>query len=554
MKRIGFAAVCMLLLLHLLVGCAQDADTPGDAPAPPGGTAEAPAPQDAEVDTTDAFVGEPTTITIWFMGGNSENQDAEVIEAANARLRELGLNIAINPIWTGGWGMGSPAGTALNSGDTSIDIFWTASWGLNYFAHARAGNFVRLDDPNNNLMQRYGQEMYALVDDLLWDAFRTDGLLGFGLYGVPGPKDTVAWMKLAANRTRIEYLGFDFDEVFDMNGSNHEIFFEPIFAEIMQASIDAWGDDGFFPLNQNSHVATVFSQFEANDLTGANIFDWHINPMDPALPHEPFVNFRLENELFIRTLDRIHYFWNRGFIDPRMVVEPGDVITAAEQTGRYLFAVQQYPYGHTAMFAARQQHDDVFSFVPLTRVPIMSTVSAAGSGFGISVFSPNQPEAMQLLNAMYTDNILATILSDGVEGIHWMPFIYVDSDGVEHEMIEMIPEGTATYGTWRFGMGNAFILTPRTTDGPGFFERFKAFNESGTPVSTLGFMFDSSPVAVEMAAITAVVAEYHLPLIMGALDPAVAVPSFLERLKANGAEAIRDELNRQLQEFYAARR
>ena len=558
MRKMLLVTACLLFSLLLFTGCrggdggtvappetvADDADTPAEVPA-----------NDADADTpADEPAGDAVTITVWYMGANSENQDAEVIEAANARLRELGLNIEFNPIWTGGWGMGEPASNALNTGDSSIDIFWTGSWGFNYYAHARVGNFIRIDDPDNNLLERYGQDMYNIVDDVLWDVFRTNGPSGFGLYGVPGPKDTVAWMKLNVNRSRIEYLGFDFDEIFDMNDSNHEIFFEPIFAEIMQASIDAWGDDGFFPLNQNSHVATVFSQMEANDLTGANIFNWHIDPINPALPVEPLVDLRLEDERFLRTLDRIHYFWNRGFINPSIVVEPGDTLRAAEETGQFLFSVSQYPYGATAMRAATQLHDDLFAHVPLTRVPILSTVSAAGSGFGISVFSPNQAEAMQFLNAKFTDNILATIIAEGVEGIHWNPYVYVDADGVEHHMLDPIPDGAATYSTWRFGTGNAFVITPRVTDGPGFMERFHAFNMMGVPTATMGFMFDAGPVAVEMAAITAVVAEYHMPLIMGALDPAEAVPSFLASLKANGAEAIRDEVNRQLQEFYDARR
>ena len=540
-KKILLVVACLTLALVLVTACGGTDDPTTETPATSTATTDTSA---APAATTPADTDEPaTTVSIWFMGGNAQNDDAAVVEAANARLRELGLNIEVRPIWTGGWGMGEPAQLALDTGDTSVDILWTATWGLNYFNNARVGNFIRLDDPSNNLLERYGQDMMAAVPSYLWDAFRTEGPAGFGLYGVPGPKDYAALFTLDVNNTRLAELGFDFDDIFDMNGTNYDFIFDPRLDEILAASQEMWGDN-FFPLNlEAGNFVQHFSNVDG-DLTGLNLFHFGFDPNNPALPIDPVVGLNIEDERFLRVLDRVRHFWEMGYIDPRLAIptEAGIVIGEASQAGEYLFSTGQYAYGHTAAMQASRGIDS--RFVPISR-PIISTMSAAGSGFGVSVYSRNQAAAVQFLNAWYTDNQLAVILSEGVEGIHWN---YNDEG-----LIVLDDDARATYGTWRFGMGNIFILTPRETDGHGYFDRFRAYNAAGTPTSTMGFIFNNEAVAMEMAALTGVVEQWRQSVTVGALDPATAVPAWHADLVANGVERVREELNRQLQEFYAAR-
>jgi len=484
----------------------------------------------------------PTEISIWFMGGAVED-DAAVIEAANARLQELGVNVAINPIWTGGWGMGEPAQTALDTGDTSIDIFWTGSWGLNFWTNARVGNFVRLDDPDNDLLAQYGQDMKAAVPGELWNAFTIEGPSGLGVYGIPGYKDYAQMYTWDVNVTRLEELGFDFDDLFDMDGINYDVFFEPMFEEALAAAKDMWGDT-FYPLSVESETFVRMLSNADLDLTGLNAFHLGFDPSNPALPANPTIGLNLENVHYLQVLERLHYFWEQGYIDPRLAIpgESGTVFMEGRTAGDYLFSHTVYAFGHTASASAQRGIDVRF---PRMSEPIVSSVSAAGSGFGISVYSQKQEAAMQFMNAWYTDTELAVILNDGVEGIHWN----YDDDG----MIVLDHEARADYGPWRFGMGNIFILNPRDTDGIGYFEGFRAYNEAGTATSLLGFTFNGENVSAEVAALLGVVEQYHQAVTVGALNPADAVPEYLDALRANGLDRVLDELNAQLQAFYAAR-
>jgi len=536
----------MAMLLALVVGCAGDpgATQPGTAGNDGGETGNGGGTGGTTSDTQTGTPADVTEVTIWFMGGNAENNSADVIVAANARLAELGVPVAIRPVWTGGWGMGDPAQMALNTADASIDIFWTATWGLNYFNNSRTGNFVRLDDPDNNLLQQYGQAMLAEVDDTLWTAFRADGPAGLGLYGVPGPKDSAAWFKMDVNNTRLAELGYDFDDIFTLTGSNHEIIFDPIFEEIMQASKDMYGDN-FFPLNiEAGNFAQHFSS-TSGDLTGLDVFMFPYDPNNPALPARPDVSLQIDNPLFVRVLEKVRDFWNKGFIDPRLAIadEASDVIGNASREGQYLFSTGQYAYGHQGAMQLERGIDCIF--IPLSTRPIVDTMSAAGSGFAVSVYSQNPEAAVMLLNAWYTDNELANILCYGVEGVHWSREA-LGMIALNNEARESTP-----YQTWRNGMGNVFMLSPTDADGADFIDGFRAYNENGVATAFAGFVFDNSSVEIQHAAIRTVVDEYRLILTVGGIDTATGVENFRNALIAAGANEYLAELQRQLDAFWA---
>jgi len=107
------------------------------------------------------------------------------------------------------------------------------------------------------------------------------------------------------------------------------------------------------------------------------------------------------------------------------------------------------------------------------------------------------------------------------------------------------------YQTWRNGMGNVFMLTPRDIEGADFIDGFRAYNENGVSTAFAGFVFDGEAVEAAMAAMTGVVDEFRPGLTTGAMDPATAVDAYRAALMANGAGDVLAELNRQLSAFFA---
>jgi len=533
-----------MMVLFLITACStEEADTSG--PPQDDATVEqdqdTPDVQDAQEEAP-VLEGPATEVTIWFMGG-SVVEDSDVIAAANARLQELGLNITVNPVWTGGWDMGAPGQIALDTGDTSVDIYWAGSWGLIYPFNARVGNFVRLDDPNNNLLATYGQGMIDAIPDFLWDAFTVDGPQGFGIYGFPGYKDFASTSTLDVNNTRLAELGIDFYDLFDMDGVNYEVIFDPLFEEAMHAAKEMWGPS-FFPIAHDGGTwARMFSATD-HDLTDTGLFHFTFDPRNPSQPADLLPGFSYQNERYMRVQERMHHFWEQGFIDPRAAI-PGEATAAfldQRNAGEYLFSNVVYAYGHTAQASSSRGIDARF---PRVSDPLISTITATGSGFALSIYSRNQAAAVQFMNAWYTDRILADILAEGVEDTHFSR----NADGT----ITRLEGGRDRYSPWRFGMGNIFVLSPLDIDGPDYFDRFYQYNAAGTPTTFIGFTFDNSEVLTELAALAAVRAEFIQVLNTGAVDPNVAYPQLIEASMANGLGRVQEELHRQLEEFFAQR-
>jgi putative aldouronate transport system substrate-binding protein len=541
MKKILAILLALTMVFTFIAACSDDTPTvtePTPTPATPETEEAAPA-SDPEPPAS----GEPpTVVTVWFCGGNAENNSEDVVIAANARLQELGLNIEINPVFTGSWGMGEPAQIALDTGDAGIDVFWTAGWGLNYFTNARIGNFVRLDEPGG-LLETYGQDLLREVDSALWEGFRANGPSGNGLYGIPGPKDFGAARVLDVNNDRLAELGFVFEDIFTETSVNSHVIFEPIFEEILVAAKELYGDNFFSLYIEHGNFVQMIS--DGIYMVGSsNTFQYQIDPADPGRLAVPGFSMTIENARYVEALELINRWFNMGFIDPRLAIGDLDIIGEMHRAGEYLFSAGQTAYGHVN--TVREERGIDVREAPLQKV-FVDTGSATGSGFGISVYSGNQAAAMQFMNAWYTDNALANILTYGAPGIHW--------DYTADGLVELNQEAreSTPYQTWRNGMGNVFILTATTTDPGGhqYMANFRAFYEAGTATPFAGFFFDAESVDMQMAAIQGVIEEFRQALTLGAMNPDTAIPAFLAALEANGLRDVEAEMQRQVDAFLA---
>ncbi|MCL1987124.1 MAG: ABC transporter substrate-binding protein [Firmicutes bacterium] len=527
-----FLAISLLAVMFAITACSGDGGTASTG----GGTSQAGTASETAAggDSADNNQGLPdANLTVYFMGATVAS-DTEVVAAANARLAEMGYNITITPIW-GDWAAGTPIQMALDTGDNSVDIVFTSSWAVNYVPNANRGNFVRLDNPDNNLLERFGQDVRAEIPEFLWQGFMTEGTQGHGLYAVPGHKDYAQMYTWDVNAELLDELGFPFDS-FDWS---YATIFDPRLVEAMEAFLVA--RPGYYPFQIGPEGFARSLSNSDYDITGLGIFHFGFDPVNPALPERPEVITTLENPDYIRLLETFYDFFNRGFINPSVSI-PGEADaanSAAIDSGNYLISSMAYAYGHEEF--AQQQRGIDSRFPPMS-APIISTISVQGSGYAISIYSQQQEQAMRFLNAFYTDSELATILTYGVEGLHFER----NADGT----ITLDQDMRSQFAPWRNGTGNIFILPPLDVEGPDFYERFRAYNEAGTPTAFLGFVFDETPVTNEMAALRNVVAEFSPSVTTGSVDPATQVPAYLERLNANGLQRVHDELNRQLAVFF----
>lgn len=171
----------------------------------------------------------------------------------------------------------------------------------------------------------------------------------------------------------------------------------------------------------------------------------------------------------------------------------------------------------------------------------------------------NPERVLELMNLMYEDDYWNTLMRCGVEGQDWAD---ANNDGV----VEWIGRNEAAAQNdkyWRqwYGNGLSHSLLQGKVDAScvskdGFTAALKALNQNGIATPHLGFVFDQTPVKDEIAACSAIVAEYVTGQLLypaSVSDVDATMKAFQEKLTASGIEKIVAEVQTQLDAFHAAK-
>ena len=502
-----------------------------DAAADDATAEEAPAAEEIDVASLD-----PVTLKMYFHGSNVTD-DTAVMEEVNKYLQEK-LNVTLEPIW-GTWGdFDTNAVLALQGGD-DVDIYFTCSWSADeYNKFARDGYWVRLDDPENNLIEKYASDLWSTLPEVLTQGATINGSDGYGVYAVPGYKDIATQNCWDVNVPLLEKYGYTVDDI-----KNTDYYgFGDIFATVKAGE----GDD-FYPLLVEGAVLERMvdnSIIVTGDSGTGNFMSYYLDPTDVSKPGSLGVKIanKFATDEFKKFAEKTREYFLAGYIDPACANanQANEVRTQKQLSGDYLIGTQSYALGYELQ--ASQERGFEVAMVPCTD-PYVDTTSSQGAMMAISTASKNPERAMMFLNLLNTDPTLMTMLNYGIEGV-----TYELEDG-----LVKFTDGRANYQPWTNGMGNVTILTPTVDQGADFWDTFKAYYGNAKEIPVLGFSYNAENCETEMGAVANVVAEYMLPLCTGAVDPDEKLPEFLDKLQAAGIDTVLDDVNAQLDEFMAAK-
>ena len=479
---------------------------------------------------------EPVTLKMYFHGSNVTD-DSAVMEAVNAYLQEK-LNVTLEPIW-GTWGdFDTNAVLALQGGD-DVDIYFTCSWSADeYNKFARDGYWVRLDDPENNLIEKYASDLWSTLPEVLTNGASINGADGYGVYAVPGYKDIATQNCWDVNVPLLEKYGYTVDDI-----KNTDYYG---FGDILKTVKEGEGDD-FYPLLVEGAVLermVTNSIIITGDSGTGNFMSYYLDPTDVTKPGSAGVNIvnKFGTDEFKKFAEQTREYYLAGYIDPAMANpnQANDVRSQKQLSGGYLIGTQSYSLGYELQ--ASQERGFEVAMVPCTDAYV-DTTSSQGAMMAISTASKNPERAMMFLNLLNNDPTLMTMLNYGVEGV-----TYELQDGLVN-----FTEGRDAYQPWTNGVGNVTILTPTVAQGADFWDDFKAYYGAAKEIPLLGYSYNAENCETEMGAVANVVAEYMLPLCTGAVDPDATLPEFLDKLDAAGINTVLDDANAQLQEFLAAK-
>jgi putative aldouronate transport system substrate-binding protein len=180
--------------------------------------------------------------------------------------------------------------------------------------------------------------------------------------------------------------------------------------------------------------------------------------------------------------------------------------------------------------------------------PLISTKDVQEIQWSIAKNSKDAVKAMQLLNLMYSNQDINNLLSWGIEGKHYVK--------TSNQGIIDYPEGVNLSNTgyglniyWQFP--NPFPQYVWKGWDPNFYKKTKEFSNGAVKSKALGFTFDPTPVKTEITAVSNIISQYSSPLESGVVDPDKVLPEFVSKLKASGIDKVISEKQRQLNQWAA---
>lgn len=248
-----------------------------------------------------------------------------------------------------------------------------------------------------------------------------------------------------------------------------------------------------------------------------------------------------ETEEFKECCYLLRDWYKKGFImkDVSTTTELASSILASGQ-GFSVFTRSEI--GYDAQLKNSTGYD--FSCVKMS-LPLVTSVT--NMTYSIPVTTKDPVASMKVLNELYSNPDISTLLTYGVEGVH-----YVLTEDGKATYPEGIEANTSSYSHSNFwAVPNQLIALEMDGTVADYNKILKENNESADVSKTLGFNFDNSEVQTETAACSAVVDEYKKGLKSGSIDVDKYLPEFLEKLRDAGINTIIQNKQKQLDQWMA---
>lgn len=496
----GYIALAALPLLIGLSGCASSSENESA--------------YRAAVDAKEAD-NAPGAYTIKFVYTGAPQKDELLVEAAiNDYLKgKLEARIDLIPI---DWGQWEDRVNLMIASREKVDIIFTAQWNK-HAVNVAKGAFLELTD----LLEEHGQGILNTLDPVFLSGSKIDG----GNYGVPTNKELAAQGGIIYRKDIAEELGLD------MSAVNSIADLEPIFARVKAMKPD------MIPIYMkqgetfNAHYIGNYDALGDTSIPGILLKDGDSTVIKP----------NYETERYVESLRITRDFYKKGYINNDAVTN--GTMNMDALTGGNVFAITSSLKPGKAEEIAMQTGLVSLLAQKELNAKTISTSETAGSMLGISSTSQQPELAMRWINLLHTDRYLNNLLNHGIEGVHYESA----GDGIIRQT-----DRTEDYNpsaNWMFG--NQFLNDVWSTEDPDKWDKFKAFNEGAHLSPGLGFVFDSTPVKAEVAAVVNVDRQYLNALDTGAVDIDRVLPQYEEKLKAAGIERIIAEKQKQFDDYLA---
>ena len=528
MKRFFAVVLSMIMALALFSGCGSSRGTDskgsgGDTKATVSGNNTQAATDGEKIQGTDnkdnrtadddgnSGSGEAVSLTFYMASSGNMEDAALVAEKVNEYIRPLiGAEVSLNYINMGSYS--EQVGLMVRSGET-LDVL--------YSVENDARNYIRQEAilPLDDLLKSHGEGIVEQIGADNLEAARVNG----SIYSLPSLKDMAMSRMFVYDKAIADEMGLDFSNVKTLEDLT------PVFAQVKEKypEMSMFGGAGGSAVN--------FDRWDWDSLS-----DSMGVLMNNGQDTEVVNLFATEEYSDICHLMREWY--QAGYIEKDFATS-SDTWNGRMKAGTAFGAITSYKPG--AMVSINDQVGKECGYVVLTE-PLAYTSSIVNTNWMIPASSENPEMAMEFLRLMYTDPVVANLLINGIEGIHYEEnedgtISRIDPDNCKYQQ----------YLGWAYG--NQFITKVFAGNDLDVYEQTREFNNTAIKSKALGFSFDNSSVVNELTACTNVANKYRTSLECGDVDPDEVLPRFISELEEAVIKKIMIEKQKQLDEWMAAK-
>lgn len=505
-----FTAVTLALSM---MGCG------GEKPGEEGQTGQTKQEGTSEAPAADTSAEIEKIVVPYMLTMNAAEERDKVQDAVNELTRKsIGVEVELLCIDFASWS--DQLNLLLTDG--GIDLF-NCSFMSPVFSYADSGAIEELD----GLVEEYG----AGIKECLGDYIEC-GRFGGKLYGVPKVDAYSNRPCVVMDAEICDELGIKPEEIHN---------FEDLTKAAMQVK-EAYPELAIFPTGINGDFLGPLG-FDPLGTKGNNVFGGLILEDN---------NLKVVNVFETEKFEEMIKYTNQWMKDGLFISDP---MNAQDGAVAYLSNNQAFCYlggGFDPVVTAEVQQNNCGKRLygaELSAVNYATTDSVTGMMWCIPSLSEHKEAAMKFLNALYTDADLANLLCSGIENVH-----YVKQDDKTIDFAEGLDAFTTG---WPSGMGtfwpNITITYPWAPNPPDYYQTWIDSNEKAAPSPALGFTFDSTKVADEIAACTNVVSQYYNTIVLGLDNTEELLEKFRTELHNAGIDAIIEEKQAQLDAWAAGK-
>ncbi|WP_337103383.1 ABC transporter substrate-binding protein [Paenibacillus sp. YIM B09110] len=458
----------------------------------------------------------------------------EVLKALNVKLkRDINATLELKYI---GWSdLQSKYPLLLESGE-QIDFIFASDWNF-YVSEATRGAFLPLS------MEMLNEYMPRHMDKLppeAWNSTLVNGISYMIPTSSPDRKVNVAlFRKDVMNRAGMDEIS-KFSEI------------EPYLAEIKRNYPE------MIPLNLDSQfdLSTPYSYLLSEKIA------WAGAPFDSGEPLAQGITSDIENpsgELWTMVEEPMlsvqkyaagimKSWYDKGYINRNPFAnKERSKDTFCEGKAGVAFGNSNDMVSVFSLCA--EKGIEVYPFPMLYPSGKSSNATWLNNGVALGVHSKHPERAMQALDLIMEEPAYVYLTYFGIEGIN-----YVMTDDGKIGLPEGVTTETNTYppdasGFW---FVNKDLFKPMTTWSEPYIKLKEQIEHYLVPTTYMGFLFNSSNVKSEIAALKNVSTQYAQPIYFGAVDDMdAAFDTLTAKLKAAGIDRVKAEVEQQAALFMA---